>query len=129
MGLEQDNETYAITPKVGWLVRHINKKSMDKELFTNANSPDNFYGIKIMVDSVPSILKELRHIYRLDITFNKKGFLPEWMEYNEIEHLTLRGNIPLKERRKARRWFDNVDFNPGPKYPSWFIRKFLMGHE
>ena len=129
LGLEQDNETYAITPKAGWLVRHINKKSMDKELFSNANSPDNFYGIKIMVDSVPLILKELRHIYRLDITFNKKGYLPEWMEYNEIEHLTLRGNIPLKERRKARRWFDNVDFNPGPKYPSWFIRKFLMGHD
>lgn len=129
LGLQQDDETYAITPKSGWLVRYLDQQSFDKDLFINANSPDNFYGIKIMVDSVPTVLKELGHIYRLDITFNKKAFLPEWMKYSEIEYLTLRGKIPLKERRKSKRWFNNVYINPSSGPSSWFIRNLLMGHE
>lgn len=38
------------------------------------------------------------------------AFLPEWLSEIRIDHLVLRGKIPLKERRKAKKWFPNVEF-------------------
>jgi len=129
MGLEQTMDTYSITPRTGWFVRSLDQASMDFAFFSRRNTPNNIYGIQIVVDSIPSILSEFEHIYRLDITFNNKAYLPVWMESKKIDNIILRGKIPLKERKKAKMWFNNVSFNPGHKYPIWFRKLFFMGHD
>ena len=109
-GLEQNEENFAIKPVTGWLARTFDSAAIEKSIFTKANTPDSFYGIRIAVDSIPPVLKELGHIYKLDVSFNGKAFLPEWLSEIRIDRLVLRGKIPLKERRKAKKWFPNVEF-------------------
>lgn len=109
-GLEQNEENFAIKPVTGWLARTFDSAAIEKSIFAKANTPDSFYGIRIAVDSIPPVLKELGHIYKLDVSFNGKAFLPEWLSEIRIDRLVLRGKIPLKERRKAKKWFPNVEF-------------------
>ena len=94
----------------GWLARTFDSAAIEKSIFAKANTPDSFYGIRIAVDSIPPVLKELGHIYKLDVSFKGKAFLPEWLSEIRIDRLVLRGKIPLKERRKAKKWFPNVEF-------------------
>ena len=109
-GLEQNEENFAIKPVTGWLARTFDSAAIEKSIFAKANTPDSFYGIRIAVDSIPPVLKELCHIYKLDVSFNGKAFLPEWLSEIRIDRLVLRGDIPLKERRKAKKWFPHVEF-------------------
>ena len=109
-GLEQNEENFAIKPVTGWLARTFDSAAIEKSIFAKANTPDSFYGIRIAVDSIPPVLKELGHIYKLDVSFNGKAFLPEWLSEIRIDRLVLRGDIPLKERRKAKKWFPHVEF-------------------
>ena len=109
-GLEQNEENFAIKPVTGWLARTFDSAAIEKSIFAKANTPDSFYGIRIAVDSIPPVLKELGHIYKLDVSFNGKPFLPEWLSEIRIDRLVLRGDIPLKERRKAKKWFPHVEF-------------------
>ena len=109
-GLEQSEENFAIKPVTGWLARTFDSAAIEKSIFAKANTPDSFYGIRIAVDSIPPVLKELGHIYKLDVSFKGKAFLPEWLSEIRIDRLVLRGDIPLKERRKAKKWFPHVEF-------------------
>lgn len=126
-GLEQDESTYALKPKIGWCVSSPQRKVIEKNLLEELNTPDSFYGIRLAVDSVPSVLKELGHIYRLDLTFNSKAHFPKWFKDLEIDNLTLRGKIPLDERIKAKSWFDDVRIIRNGHFATWFKRNFLMG--
>ncbi len=127
-GLEQDNSTFAIKPKTGWMIRKFDQTSIERELFSRANTPNSFYGIKIATDSVPAILKEFDHIYLLDITFKNKAYLPDWLKSTSIDKLILRGDIPWREEIKANRWFSDVSVNPGRQnIPRWFRRLFMEG--
>ena len=126
-GLEQDESTYALKPKIGWCVSSPQRKVIEKTLLEELNTPDSFYGIRLAVDSVPSVLKELGHIYRLDLTFNSKAHFPKWFKDLEIDNLTLRGKIPLDERIKAKSWFDDVRIIRNGHFATWFKRNFLMG--
>ena len=109
-GLEQNEENFAIKPVTGWLARTFDSAAIEKSIFAKANTPDSFYGIRIAVDSIPPVLKELGHIYKLDVSFNGKAFLPEWLSEIRIDRLVLRGDIPQKERRKVKKWFPHVEF-------------------
>ena len=109
-GLEQDEETFALRPVTGWLARKFDSAAVEKSIFTKANTPDSFYGIRIAVDSIPPVLKEFTHIYSLDVTFNEEAYLPEWFGEIRIDRLVLRGKIPLNERRKVKKWFPRVEF-------------------
>lgn len=88
IGVEEDEDTYALTPKIGWFVRqsHEHEETL-KRLICNQNI---FIEVE---DEVPLILNELDTINNLTLSFNNEIVLPEWLLKKDICHLVLYGHI------------------------------------
>jgi hypothetical protein len=71
------------------------------------NRPNSF-GIELVVDEVPEVLKEFDHIYALVLTFTKTSELPDWLRDIQIDYLELKGKVSATDRVKAQTWFKNV---------------------
>lgn len=120
IGLEQNPETYALTPQISWMVRIKDKdqKGLHKKLEAN-NIPSSEFEPKIdlRISDVPENLKKLDVIYSLGLHFIKDVFLPDWIKTKKIGKLFIEGNISNKETEKILDWFPNteIDIN-GKKY-------------
>ena len=106
-GWEQNRTDYSIKPHIGWLVKKGNQTDLNIAALKRKNNPNDF-GIELVVDEVPEVLKEFDHIYRLSLTFTKTSNLPEWLRDIQIDNLELRGKVSEADRVKAKQWFDNV---------------------
>lgn len=97
IGLEQNTETFALTPKIGWMVKQkdVNKIGLQQKLESdNVPRSDGWgAGIDIRIIEVPEILKKLDEIYSLKLRFEKDVFIPEWLKDIRIGKLEIAGKI------------------------------------
>lgn len=120
IGLEQNPETYALTPQISWMVKKkdINQEGLYQKLEADNIPSSNFVpGIDLRIIDMPENLKKLDVIYSLGLHFKKDVFLPEWIKTKKIGKLFIEGKISNKETEKILDWFPNteIDLN-GKKY-------------
>jgi len=120
IGLEQNPETYALTPQISWMIKKkdINQEGLNQKLEADNIPSSNFEpGIDLRIINVPENLKKLDVIYSLGLHFKKDVFLPDWLKTKKIGKLFIEGKISGKETEKIFEWFPNteIDIN-GKKY-------------
>lgn len=104
IGLEQDLENFALTPKIGWEVRK--KIDEDAENLAKMNEDLNLDGwVRLNVKEVPSVLSKIDTIPGLYLHFIDSVFFPDWMGHKRIGQLSVRGKITHDERDKLLRWY------------------------
>lgn len=112
-GVKENPETFALEPQIGWFVRESEE---EKEAIYRLRWQDRFGGIKLPnVDEVPIILKKLNHIQSLEISFNDKIELPEWMDEMQIDNLIVVGVITPSEKKCLKQRFKGIKINPRRK--------------
>ena len=99
VGLEQNPENYALTPKIGWKV----VKKDDTSTIERMKDLMEF-GLELKVKEVPEVLKELDVIPSLTLYFKEGVRFPEWMKEVRIGHLNVFGEISKEEQKKLLEW-------------------------
>lgn len=120
IGLEQNPETYALTPQISWMVKKkdVTQMGLHQKLEADNIPSSNFEpGIDLRIIDVPENLKKLDVIYSLGLHFKKEVYLPDWIKSKKIGKLFIEGKISNKETEKILDWFPNteIDIN-GKKY-------------
>lgn len=104
IGLEQNDDTYALTPKIGWMIR---KKDIDQAGLQQKfeSSRQDSWGISIRVSEIPETLLKLNKIKKLEIEFIDSIVIPKRLGEIEIDKLTLKGNISSEEIKRITGMF------------------------
>ena len=113
IGVEEDKETFALMPKIGWFVRQSDE---EEENLDRLRKQDEYKGIYLRVDVVPEILKKLEHINRLEIRFTGDIELPEWLGNMDIDEFIVYGKVSKKEKNRLKELFGNIRINPREYY-------------
>lgn len=100
VGLEQNPENFALTPKIGWKV----VKKDDTSTIERMKGLMEF-GLELKVKEVPEVLGKLGSIPSLTLYFKDGVRFPEWMKEVKINHLYVRGEISKEERKKLLEWY------------------------
>ncbi len=110
VGLEQNKKNYALTPKVGWMIRKkdVNNVGLKQKLELDNNSK---WGgrISIRVKEIPSAIFELEEIKSLEIVFIDKIVIPEELAKVKIGKLILSGKIDKPEAERIRQLFPDTE--------------------
>ena len=111
IGLEQNHDNYALTPKIGWMIKKkdVNEQGIHQKLMAD-NIPQGFWGgISLIITKVPENLKKFEEIYSLTLYFKDNVFIPDWLKDIRIGKLTINGKITRTETDKIIKWFPNID--------------------
>ncbi len=100
VGLEQNPENYALTPKIGWKV----VKKDDTSTIERMKGLMEF-GLELKVKEVPEVLGKLGVIPSLTLYFKDSVRFPEWMKDVTIGHLSVFGEISKEEQKKILEWY------------------------
>ena len=95
VGLEQNPENYALTPKIGWKVVKNDDTPMVERMKKNME-----FGLILKVKEVPEILRKMDSIPSLTLYFRDGVRFPEWMKDVKIDHLNVFGEITKEEQKK-----------------------------
>ena len=101
VGLEQNPETYALTPKIGWKVMKKDDTSTIERMKRNME----FIGLELRVKEVPDVLRKLDSIPSLTLYFKEGVHFPDWMKDAKIKHLHVAGEISKEEQKKLLAWY------------------------
>ncbi|MDR0473445.1 MAG: DUF4419 domain-containing protein [Treponema sp.] len=108
-GLEQNIENFALTPKIGWMIKIADPENSDlaKKLEISPAS------ISVRVMEFPAELLSLRGIGTLTIDFINKITIPDAFAGKRIGHLILKGKIKQNEINRIKRMFpeSNITIN------------------
>lgn len=96
VGLEQNPENYALTPKIGWKVVKNDDTPMVERMKKNTE-----FGLILKVKEVPEILRKMDSIPSLTLYFRDGVRFPEWMKDVKIDHLNVFGEITKEEQKSC----------------------------
>jgi hypothetical protein len=94
-GLEQDMETFALTPKIGWMIKRADPENSD--LAKKLESGRTSHSLHVRVMEFPSELFYLDRIDTLTIDFINEITIPDAFARVEINELKLSGKIEREE--------------------------------
>ena len=111
VGMEQDEETFGYTPKLGWFIRVA---QTEDEMVEETKMLARHGGIILTLSSdvIPDYFRQIDYFFSLEIYFPDKVVIPEWMDSTRIERLQLHGNITKEEavvlkERFPQAWFQD----------------------
>jgi len=96
---------YALKPQIGWFVRKANQRA---ESLSRLRKQQEHRGIKLHIDTVPEILKELKSVGKLELFFTHHVVIPDWMDEMEIEELEIHGEILEEEIKSLKKRFSKT---------------------
>ncbi|MBP5709338.1 MAG: DUF4419 domain-containing protein [Bacteroidales bacterium] len=103
IGIEEDSDTYALTPKIAWI---ISRSESEEDALKKLEEDNNLMRrIEIAVQEVPSVLRLLKHINYLHIHFIGKVNLPDWLDKIKIDRLAISGEITPEQKKEIKRRF------------------------
>jgi len=110
LGLEQNSENYALTPKIGWIIRK--KEENEPSLIPKIESLNSGW-FSIRVKEFPMELLSLKEIEFIDIEFLNKIIIPDEFANVKIAILSLSGKITKAETKRIVKMFPNtfIDIN------------------
>jgi hypothetical protein len=114
VGLEQDEKSFTLTPKIGWMIR---KKDVRNDAFRQqlaVSKTGSFDGsgewISLRVNKVPPALFDMVEIDSLELLFTDKIVIPDELAQVKIRRLRLMGNkIDHAERAHIKKLFPNTE--------------------
>lgn len=107
VGLEQNKENYALTPKIGWMIRKKDVENVGlKQKFESDNK--SWGSIAIRVKEIPAAIFELKEIKNLEIAFIDEINIPEKLSGIKIETLRLSGKINNAEMKRIKKMFPDT---------------------
>ena len=107
MGLEQNPETFALTPKIGWEV--MKKIDEDSVYFAKMKKQLRQEGrIALKVKEIPEVLCKIDTIRVLDLRFKDEVYFPKWMKDKQIQRLWVYGEISTEEKLKLLSWYPSA---------------------
>lgn len=107
LGIEEDPQTYALTPKIGWFIR---KSESEDVVLAKLKEQSQFDGIQLRILEVPPILKRFKHIRSLYLHFVGKVNLPDWLDMIKIDYLVVTGELTKEEKDGIRQRFPKCEF-------------------
>lgn len=125
VGVIIDEATGALEPKIGWIARKIDEDAELLARFTypvlsaNATTPK--------IKTVPEALKQESHYQRLQLTFEDKVVIPEWMDSIQIDNFTIEGFMTDAEKAQLQKRFPKATVKR--LYNKTFTRKDLAPGE
>jgi hypothetical protein len=109
IGTDVDTLTHALTPKMGWVVRHMEDSKGLVKIFERMNSESSLSGIELRVSKVPEQLSLLPHIRQLTLYFTGKVELPEWFYRLQIDSLHISGAMTREQEAAIKARFPHAD--------------------
>ena len=113
VGIEEDAETRALTPKIGWLARIADPETED---LARLEEQDRQVGLFYMLcnncenKKVPENLSKMTHIRSLSLEFlNTPVDIPTWMDNIQIDKFHIAGRLTDAEEAQLRQRFPKVD--------------------
>jgi len=112
-GLEQNRDNFALTPKIGWMIRRKDNAALEASQVQHFETQLNKTGgsISIRVNEIPEALFKLDTIGLLDITFTGTIIIPEQLTAVKIGSLTLRGTADYAAKERIRKMFPDSEVN------------------
>ena len=106
VSMEQDPETYAMKPKLGWFVRMDSGNSETVGKLDNMSERGD--GVWLKVKSVPEAFRNLTTIRELTLEFLGEVEIPEWMDSIEFGYLSIRGDMTQEQVEALKKRFPNA---------------------
>ena len=107
VGIIIDEATGALEPKIGWIARKIDEDAETLARFKSSSISLNGSGNKIK--TVPEVLKRESHYQRLQLTFEDKVVIPEWMDSIQIDDFTIEGYMTDAEQAQLKKRFPKAN--------------------
>ena len=113
VGVEEDKQTYALTPKIGWVVRRGNEEEDAIAKITNITRQDYYI---LPAEEVMPILQKIKHAEYLQLSFKGKVELPDWMDDMQIDHFTIYNDITADEEKALKKRFPKMEIKREKHY-------------
>lgn len=113
VGVEEDKQTYALTPKMGWVVRRGNEEEDAIAKITNITRQDYYI---LPAEEVMPILQKIKHAEYLQLSFKGKVELPDWMDDMQIDHFTIYNDITADEEKALKKRFPKMEIKREKHY-------------
>jgi TonB-dependent SusC/RagA subfamily outer membrane receptor len=107
-GLEQNIKNYALTPKIGWMIR---KKDVEQIGLQQKYEYDlkTRGAIEIRVKEIPEAIFKLTEIKKLAIQFIGDVIIPDRLADIKIQKLSIEGKIDKSEEARIRQLFPDTE--------------------
>ena len=93
-GLSENPENGALTPRIGWMVRHIMTENDLYKTYLEINNRHETIKIQSDFGVLPECLKRFNHIYSLEIDMGLSLWdFPEWFNDIKIDKLKIKGVV------------------------------------
>lgn len=110
VGMEQNPQTYAFKPKLGWFVRVAKTEDQILEEMKQ-RSDDEFDGLYLRIKEVPEILMKADTLNRVHLVFMGKVNIPEWMDNIKINSFWIEGDMTKSEIEALHERFPKCRIN------------------
>nr|MCR5316168.1 DUF4419 domain-containing protein [Bacteroidaceae bacterium] len=125
VGVIIDEATGALEPKIGWIARKIDE---DAELLARLKYPAlSANATTPKIKTVPEVLKRESHYQHLQLSFEDKVVIPEWMDSIQIDNFTIEGFMTDAEKAQLQKRFPKATVKR--LYNKTFTRKDLAPGE
>lgn len=108
IGLQQNPETFALRPQIGWMIREKDMQAQERLLdkLKEDSGKDSFFdGLILKVEKFPTELLSLESIKKIEISFTKDIKIPDEFAKVKVEKLILNGVITDKEIERIKKMF------------------------
>ncbi len=104
VGVEEDAQTKALTPKIGWFARHSDEEAEElSHLKEEAKYGYLHYTMNEKRPEVPATFSRVDSITNLDLTFkNVPVNIPAWMDNVKITNITIHFSGDMTEEEEAQ---------------------------
>ena len=116
IGLEQNKETFALTPKIAWMIckKDIDNIGLKRKL--ESDNKNKAEGIDIRVKEFPNELLSLKEIENIKIAFLNEITIPDEFANVKVKNLKLSGKITDAEIERIIKMFPNSSIAINGKY-------------
>jgi hypothetical protein len=110
IGDEQDEETLALKPVIGWMIRKkdVSNDAVMQKMKADAQKDDGYSGIVIRVKELPEEIFTFDTIKNLTVYFTDRILIPERLSEVKINRLKLYGEIDDNEIRRIVNLFPGI---------------------
>ncbi len=111
IGLEQNVESFALRPQIGWMVRKkdVAQSGIKSKLEADARTSDVGGGIHLKVKEFPTILLQLKEIKKLELHFVGDIQIPDEFAKVKVGKMILHGSITEEGIKRIKQLFPYTD--------------------
>ena len=110
VGVEEDANTHALMPKIGWLARIADEEADEVARLKEENKHTTLYFSIKKDQEVPIALSKMDHIRSLRLDFwDNPVVIPEWLDKIKIDKFSILGKLTEEEEAQLRQRFPKAE--------------------